>query len=303
MQMIRPLLAAKTTDADLKSLRYPILASPKIDGVRALVVCGKLKSRTMKDIPNLHTQALLGRDELDGLDGELCVGKPYAPNLMQSTMSGVMSIRGIPHVTYHVFDLWDDPDVFQNRLSRACNRNMQYGLREDIASMIIPVQHATIQDFDQLLQYEQWALSLGYEGVMLRDPLGRYKQNRSTLKERILLKVKRFTTSEAVILGTEPLYRNLNEATSDERGYTKRSSESSGKVADELLGSLDVRCLETGARFNIGSGFTESQRRDFWRRRQDLKGQVVTYRHFEVTGVKDKPRFPIFVSFRDRRDM
>ena len=116
MELKRPLLAAKTTDEDLRRLTWPMLASPKIDGIRALVVGGKLVSRTLKPIPNKYTQALFGRPELEGLDGELVVGQPWDRNLMQQTTSGVMSHGGEPPVWYHVFDKWDYPKCFNERL-------------------------------------------------------------------------------------------------------------------------------------------------------------------------------------------
>lgn len=298
MELLRPLLAAKTTDDDLRRLKFPMLLSPKIDGVRALVRNGQLVSRTMKPIPNLHTQALFGRDELEGLDGELVVGKPYDSNLMQNTMSGVMSRGGVPHVSYHVFDKWDESVFFRQRLqiaSAIASHHEEFSVET--------VSHVLVNSYDAVLEWEAHYLERGYEGVMLRDPIGKYKQNRSTLREGILLKVKRFEDAEAIVTGYEPLYRNLNEAQEDERGYTKRSTHQANKEADELLGSLSVRCAQTQQEFNIGSGFTEAQRRDLWRDRRSLRGRIVKYKTFKVTGVKDKPRFPIFLGFRDPRDL
>lgn len=298
MELLRPLLAAKTTDDDLRRLKFPMLLSPKIDGVRALVCNGQLVSRTMKLIPNLHTQALFGRDELEGLDGELVVGKPYDSNLMQNTMSGVMSRGGIPNVSFHVFDKWDDPGPFYQRLRVASNIA---NTRDDFSTYA--VFHQEVASYEELLIQEQRFLSVGYEGVMLRARNGKYKQNRSTLREGILLKVKRFEDAEATVIGYEPLYRNLNEAQEDERGFTKRSSHQANKEADELLGSLTVRCGTSGQVFSVGSGFDDATRRSAWAERESLIGRIVKYKTFKVTGVKDKPRFPIFLGFRDPRDL
>ncbi len=295
MQITRPLLAAKTTDADLARLKYPLLLSPKIDGVRALVVNGQLMSRSMKPIPNKHTQSLFGRSELNGLDGELVVGVPYDHNLMQQTTSGVMSHGGTPNVQYHVFDRWDLDAPFHVRLKEA----------ESLAtrsSQAYHVSHTLVRNVDELLELEQAYTEIGYEGVMLRSLTGRYKQNRSTLREGILLKVKRFHDSEAIVLGWEPLMRNLNEQVLDERGYAKRSTEQAGKVPDTLVGSLTVRDCVTGIVFSIGSGFTEAQRISLYHNRENIIGRLVKYKSFSV-GVKDKPRFPIFLGFRSPLDI
>lgn len=292
----RPLLAAKTTDEDLRRLRWPMLLSPKIDGIRALVVNGQLVSRTMKPIRNLHTQALFGRPELEGLDGELVVGEPWDKDLMQKTSSGVMSVHGKPAVRFFVFDQWDFNGPFHARLYVA-----SYVAESHKDTRLVP--HELIDSYDSLIRAEQHHLFMGYEGVMLRDPTGPYKQNRSTLREGILLKVKRFHDAEAEILSYSSLLRNLNAKQLDERGYSKRSSHSDNKVEDDLLGSLTVRDLKTGVVFEVGSGFTEAQRYELWNMGASLRGKFIKYKCFNATGVKDKPRFPIFLGFRDPEDM
>lgn len=290
----RPLLAAKTTDADLQNWkRWPMLLSPKIDGVRALVVKGELRSRSMKLIPNKHTQALFGKSELEGLDGELVVGNPFDKNLMQQTASGIMSHNGKPDVTYWIFDSWIYPADFHERNKFACKM---------IGGAVQGVPHIWITSYEELMFYEEQYLTMGYEGVMLRDPHGRYKQNRSTLREGILLKVKRFVDGEAQIIDFEPLRRNLNAQVKDERGYAKRSTHQENKVPDELLGAFLVKDLVSGITFSIGSGFTEAQRQDFWDKRFTLTGKIIKYKS-QHCGVKDKPRIPIFLGFRSPIDM
>lgn len=41
---------------------------------------------------------------------------------------------------------------------------------------------------------------------------------------------------------------------------------------------------------------------EIWNKQVELIGSTVKYKYFEI-GVKDKPRFPIFCGFRDKRDM
>lgn len=300
--IIRPMLAAKATEDELKELfrkhKY-LLLSPKIDGVRALVHNGQLLSRTMKPIRNTWTQNLF--NQYQGLDGELCVGNPWDKNLMQNTTSGVMSINGKPDVTYWVFDMWDVAGEFLRRYEK-----LKYDvdpLSSDVVSAVKVVPHTNVYSYEELLEYESEYLTKGYEGVMLRRPDGYYKQNRSTLREAGLVKVKRFQDYEARVIGYEPLYRNTNEAGLDERGYTKRSTAQDGRKADELLGCLLARDSTNGSTFSVGSGFTESQRRHLWENREKLLDKIIKYKCFTATGTKDKPRFPIFLGFRHEDDM
>ena len=103
---LRPMLAGKAP-ADLDQLRFPLIASPKLDGLRCLIKDGTAYSRSMKPLRNKHVQFILGRAELNGLDGEIIVGPPNAPNAMQATTSGVMSFAGEPDFKFYVFDRWD----------------------------------------------------------------------------------------------------------------------------------------------------------------------------------------------------
>lgn len=285
---------------DLSTLRYPLLASIKIDGIRAVNVNGKLLSRSMKEIPNKHVQALFARPEFHGLDGELIVGNPWDKNLMQQTTSGVMSVEGEPQVMWYIFDKWDVLGLFSTRAYVA--KQIVKDLTNLGHGSVVWLPQKRIDNLNELNQFEEQSVNLGYEGIMLRDPNGPYKQNRSTLKEGYLLKVKRFEDSEAIVLDVKEQMHNDNEATTDERGFTKRSSHQENKSAAGTLGALSVRDIHTGVEFSIGTGWTKEQRENLWQGRKYLTGKIVKYKYFPI-GVVDSPRFPTFVGWRDRRDM
>lgn len=304
MELGRPMLAAPTKPGDLRVLRFPMLGSRKIDGVRALCrrnsTTGKpeLVSRTLKLIPNRYTQQLFARESFVGLDGELCVGNPNDKHLMQQTTSGCMKFEGEPDVTWWVFDKWDSEEPYHNRAKFA--KELCGSMGDE--SRVKWLGQSLLRDYEELEQYEESCVNDGYEGVILRAPFAPYKQNRSTLKQGYMLKVKRFEDGEAVVIGWKEQQRNDNEATTDARGYTKRSTHAAGKTDAGVLGALCVRDCKTGIEFDIGTGFTYEQRVNLWQGRKYLIGKIVKYKHFTI-GVKDKPRFPIFVSFRDPRDL
>lgn len=295
----RVMLAVKAKK--FEDLNYPLLASPKIDGVRATNKHGVLVSRTMTAIPNKEVQRIFGGPEYHGLDGELVVGAPNHPNCMQTTLSGVMTRDGEPDVWWYIFDGWDVDRPYYDRARR---------VKERLASVRSPrvlwLPQTLIHNPKDLYAYEEDRLNQGYEGVILRAPHGPYKQNRSTLKEGLMLKVKRFEDSEAEILGAYEQMKNNNEATVDARGYTKRSTHAANKEASGVLGGFNVRDVYSGVEFEIGSGFTLEQRKNLWaswlKYPQHVKGKIVKYKHFPI-GVVDKPRHPIFLGFRDKRDM
>ena len=290
--MIKPMLGIAV---DTTKLVFPIYASPKLDGIRVIIKDNQVLSRNGKLIPNVFIQSLL--KSYHGLDGELIVGHPTHPNVFQLTTSGVMSIEGTPNVHLYVFDCW----YAEGGIDARYNEVLKITQNSSIVDIEV-VPQIVINSLEELYKFEEDCLAKGYEGVMLRYPNAPYKNGRSTVKEGALLKLKRFSDSEAYILGMEPLLRNHNEPTKNALGHTERSSHIYNKVADSLLGALNVKDIHTGVEFSIGSGFTEEQRREIWNKQVELIGSIVKYKYFEI-GVKDKPRFPIFCGFRDKRDM
>lgn len=293
---LRRVMLATAVD-QLERMRFPKLASFKIDGIRSVNVNCNLLSRSMKPIPNLHTRKLFGRPEYQGLDGELVVGNPNDPNLMQQTSSGVMTISGTPEVKWYIFDKWDEPAPYYQRAKKAVAV-----VGSSPESNIVWVRQTLINNVDELRAYEEAAVNEGYEGIMLRCPHSPYKQNRSTLREEYLLKVKRFDDSEAIVIDVKELLHNDNEAIKDERGFTKRSTHAGNKRESGMLGALRVRDIKTNKEFDVGTGFTNEQRKNLWEGRKYLPNKIVKYKYFSI-GVVDLPRFPIFLGFRDQRDM
>jgi DNA ligase-1 len=293
---MKPLLAAAVKDTG--AINYPVLVSPKLDGIRCIIKDGQVLSRSLKPIPNRHVQQLFGRPELEGLDGELIVGDPTDPHCFSITTSAVMSHEGEPDVVLHVFDVYNQLHTpFHIRIGNASA--MVYNAGHPGVSY---VEHYQVSSEELLLAFEQHFLDQGYEGLMVRSLDGEYKHGRSTLKQGILLKLKRFVDSEATVVDVEERMHNENEAKVNALGQTERSSHKEGQVPAGDLGALHVQDLETGIRFKIGTGFTAELRATLWAQRDTLLGKVVKYKSFPV-GVKEAPRFPVFLGFRDKRDM
>lgn len=290
----KPMLASP---ADLDKLKFPLLASPKLDGIRAAVVDGKLLSRSLKQIPNRNIFKALSKLHYSGLDGELIVGYPTDKDVYRNTTSGVMGVTGEPKWSYYVFDDFSCEFEFDTRLGRAKTRIQQMHTEQDANETVHLHEHKWIENADELLKYEGECVGLGYEGLILRAPRGPYKFGRSTPNEGWMLKLKRFEDSEAEVLGIEEEMHNANTAETNELGRTKRSTAKAGLVGKGTMGALIVRDVKTGVEFNIGSGFTAHDRAEAWK-----PGELVKYKFFPV-GVKDKPRHPVFLGRRSKLDV
>lgn len=313
---IRPMLAAKCED--LKRLRFPVLATPKLDGIRCITSrpviarnkdhqCDTL-TRNLKPIPNDFTRLNMEKELRPGLDGELLahVHNESWPKLptFQSCSSCIMSHAGWYSFKYFVFDLIPaalNPDVMSCK-DPGYEARVQILARLHLPDWCVKVLPVNIPDADHLAAYEAACISEGYEGIMIRTPDSPYKYGRSTFREQWLVKIKRFEDSEAEVLEVIERYTNNNAPEINALGYQERSTHQAGLTPAGDMGALRVRDLKTGAEFQIGTGFDAMQRKSVWTFRSTCVGAILKYK-FQPHGVKELPRFPVFVGWRHQDDM
>jgi DNA ligase-1 len=127
--------------------------------------------------------------------------------------------------------------------------------------------------------YNKAAVDAGYEGIMIKDPEGKWEGKRSVawLKQKPFIEV-----SLAVTSVEEGTGRNVGK-----------------------LGAIVCEGLDDGKRIvvNVGSGFTDEQRAEFWQAKDTVIGQVVEVRADAATRSQDSEdvwslRFPRFLRFR-----
>lgn len=292
MKHFKPMKPIAITKEDFTKLRFPLVVSPKLDGIRCLIKDGKALTYSLKPIPNDHIRNTIeGQSEhLDGYEGEIIMeGKNF-----NEISSAVMSKDGEPDFRFIPFDYFKNPEVgFIDRF----NINQL---------LYIPfVYYAYVRlaiDMGDLNSLVNRHLELGYEGSIIRSMRGKYKYGRSTLKEGIIMKYKPFKDSEAEIIGYEEQMTNNNPKEKDNLGNTKRSSHKANKTPNGKLGKLIVRDIYSKVEFKIGTGFTNDLRVSLWETRDDILGNLVKYKYQEV-GSLNKPRLPVFLGFRDKRDL
>lgn len=307
----RPMLAFSCTEDEVK---FPVLTSVKLDGLRAVVKDGKLYTRSLKPFANKATVEFFERPELEGFDGELIVGEPTAKDCFLKSTSGLRNMKGDPQAVFYVFDLHDSDESFLMRQHRLSQRVST--LPDDLISRVKWVKQTLAHSKEELLKFEAEALEAGYEGLILKNPDSQYRLGRS----RDMLKLKRFTDDEADLLGMIQMYMNDNDPRLNELGYTERSDAREGMVPVEMMGALVVRDRKTGKVFSIGTGFDFATRRMFWENRgcpalvNDHSGSpisgvwvfgrafIVKYKHFTV-GNYDLPRFPVYIGERLPEDL
>jgi len=301
----RPMLAETPTPDELASHMRSgtLLASWKLDGIRATILKEGVLSRSLKPIRNRHIQSSLHREELIGFDGELIVGDMFSPNVFQTTTSGVMTADGTPTFQFWVFDLVGYPFPYQARYDELRFRiDRLHNLSGNYANInLLPQTHVTRpEDLEE--KYED-ALQRGCEGLILRRLDAPYKFNRSTAKQGYLLKAKPWADSEAEILDVRELYRNQNQPIRDSLGLQRRGTSKEGMVPAGVMGEILVRDLKNPQwEFCIGSGFDFTLRQQMWIVAAKQIGRIVKYKYLPH-GMVDVPRHPVFMGFRHKEDM
>ena len=232
--------------------------SEKLDGVRAFWDGKRLISRGGHPF-SAPVWFIAGFPSV-ALDGELWVGR----GRFEETTSIVT--RSLPHdgwrqVRYMVFDLPEDPEIFDLRL---------HHLLEVVATsqseFLVVVVQDKIADHKSLLNRLDKITSAGGEGLMLHRGDSHYRGGRGM----DLLKLKRFDDAEGIVIAHNP---------------------GKGKYVG-LMGSVTVRTAD-GTTVKVGSGFSDEERRA-----PPPIGATITFKHQGFTG-KGKPRFPVFWRIRD----
>lgn len=251
-----PLLLAQPWDTAMDLTDWWL--SEKLDGVRAYWDGKQFLSRkgNVFHAPEWFVEGLPETP----LDGELWIARQQ----FQRTSGIVRRQDKSDHwkeIRYVVFDAPDLKVEFEERLAFLAD-TLPTG-KQAYTSVL---EHQRCQGLAHLEAELERILSLGGEGLMMRQPASLYVGGRS----HTLLKIKNFLDAEATVIDHQP-------------GKGKHK----GK-----LGAL-VAQLDDGTEFSIGTGFSDKQREN-----PPPIGSRVTFRYQELSpaGV---PRFPSFVRMDD----
>lgn len=295
MSKFKPLLAA--TYKDGVEIPFPVIASPKIDGFRCLTPNKELgiydtSTRALKPIKATYVR--FKTRDFPGLDGEVVCGDPLDPLTWDRTKSQLTTKEAKPDFTLYAFDLTSVPPEtpFFERQEELLR------LVSGFPPHIVALDQFIIRDLGGLISYEEYCVSLGWEGTMYRRFTGPYKYGRSTLNESYLVKWKRMERAVAEIIGFVEAEKNENEATINELGHTARSTSKDGKTKKDTLGAFVCQAKEWDVTFNIGTGegLTAELRKQIWDDQAAFKHKKIFF-DYQIAGSKDRPRIPSFKGF------
>ena len=276
--------------AAMRKLRYPVMATLKMDGIRGVRANGTLLSCQLKQIPNVEVRNRAMKLP-GGYDMEL-----FNPDLPYNDIESIVMSKEHPDsslIQFHVLDdfAYDMPYDMRMQmllLDRPAVENMHF-------------QHPRfIFEPEDLLAYFLCCEEQNGEGICFRTPDSPYKCGRSTLKEQYLVKLARYARQEVRIIGFNEQFENGNGNKYNELGLMKRQTLGYKMYGKNTLGSFVVETLEEPRLiFTVGSGMSDKVRKMVWDAKSTFMGKLITIKH-KPHGKKIKPRSPIFVGFRSK---
>lgn len=292
-----------------KKLRGKKLIEAKLDGIRALALVDKrfpestkvtLYTRNGKQLENFpHIEEQLAEclklwytgtpwqdNRIDKFlfDGEI-MSDNFQALMKQAqrkkdvdTTNAVFNIFDVIPLVYFNKGKWT---VSQEKRSFDWLGSLRNRVNENCESLHIVkpliVDLDTAEGHDVMRRYAEDVVSMGYEGIMIKDAKAPYECKRGTA----WMKWKPTITVDLTVI-------DMEEGTGRNEGR---------------LGALVCEGIEDGKQINVnvGSGLSDEDRDEFWARREELKGFIAEVKADAITQNQDGTyslRFPRFERFR-----
>jgi len=271
------------------------LVEPKLDGVRVLTVVD-YESRTVtqytrngKELVNFPHIVKAFEDNLDNFarsyvfDGEV-VSSSFQDLMTQVHRKSDVQAEDARLMLFDIVPLVEfkrgESVMAQRRRTAFLKENFSKIFADSGCIELVPQREFDLDVFTDEIEFRDYNKAMveaGYEGIMIKDPNGKWEGKRSTawLKQKPFIEVSLAVTA-------------VEEGTGRNEGR---------------LGALICEGEDDGKTIavNVGSGLTDSQRKEFWADTEALIGQVVEVRADAVTQNQDGTyslRFPRFMRFR-----
>lgn len=298
----RPMLASSdsplTRRTFFEDIRYPMLASIKYDGIRAILRDGRLTTRSGRPIPSFQVRERLKDFPLD-VDMEIVVGEPNADDVFRKTMTHVMSQDNpSDDLHYYVFDCVEEFAIWEE---------WSFEDRLELLKDILPSEDVTVvkqkeifYEKDLVNMYEA-AIEDGYEGLILRRPSSLYKNGRATWKEQSMIKMKATDDAEGMVLDVFEGSMNMNDPKRSPLDYSERSTHQENLVPSGMVGRFSVDF--EGSEINVAPGsLTHDERVEIWENREAHLGKMLKFRFTSYGAKSNVPRFCRALGFRHEDD-
>lgn len=251
--------------------------SRKLDGVRCICIIdgnsdAKFYSRAGNEFKTLGKIAQVIKDSGAKnvvLDGEICILNKKGDEDFQSIIKEIgRKNHTIEFPRLIAFDILT-PENFNSGTSRNLLSKRYEALSafmdiymKSFKNYITMTRQEIVEDDQQLEDQIARANKYGWEGLMIRKN-EIYKGKRSS----DILKIKTFVDAEYVVVDVE---NSINRVIVEGK-----------EVEEEMLKNVIIE--HKGCRVQVGSGFSQEQRRKYFENPEEIIGKTITVQYFEET--------------------
>lgn len=300
----KPILAPNES-INLEMLKYPLLVSTKLDGIRCIFYKGEILSRSLKPIQNEQLrnrfEPLRKYSEQSNviLDGEIYSPKRTFQSITHFVMTQNLETEVLPEdLKFYCFDT-----LIEEKPNEPFNKRSERGqiITQNFSSIAEYVVQREANSEYKVLEIFETVLNEGYEGLILRDPEGRYKFGRGTVKEGLIYKLKPFVTFESQITGIvqSTAVNEEAEKKTNELGRSVTSKKKDDRHVIEKASAFWVKY--EGKDLKVTLAMTDEEKEEVWKNKTSYIGKTIEYKGMMV-GAKDVPRHPVMLRFRQDKD-
>ncbi len=275
------------------------LLEPKLDGVRCITVVDyqartvvqyTRNGKVLENFSHITTQLLANIDDIGRsyvLDGEI-VSRSFQDLMKQVHRKEDVQANDARLMLFDILPLSEfkkGKSIMGQKRRSALLKTLKSTFDKCGNIEIIPQIEVDLDSYVGELEFKEFnkkAIAEGYEGIMIKVPDAPYECKRSTswLKQKPFIEVSLTVTA-------------VEEGTGKNEGR---------------LGALVCEGVDDGKTIvvNVGSGFTDDQRSEYWANKESMVGQIVEIRADAATRSQDSEdvyslRFPRFLQFRGFR--
>lgn len=310
---------------------YPLMGFRKVDGVRAGHLHGFFHGRSLDPFKNTALNEKFNGTEYAGFDGELTVGGclndaelraafDLGTVVAEDDTSSICSLTtGLTNrsklkkgeselpanAVWNLFDYLGPDAIELEYLERYNMLTLRVECEQPANATVLPF--VWINNADEARAWIIECLELEYEGAIFRNPKAKHKSGRATASLNDFWRYKPVSDKDAIVTGCYEAEQNNNEATTNSRGRTERSSHQENKVGKGILGGFLALDVATGRPVRIPAGrMSQKERAEVWAAwladPASVAGRPFKYTSLDV-GVKDEPRQARWICWRAAEDM
>lgn len=282
--------------------KFPSFAlQPKLDGIRALISKEQIVSRRntlLTSIPHIELYALHLPEDII-LDGELIIRNTPLNIIESYVMRQTPDLKVCKEIEFHIFDIIDTEAPFVERIKAAQDilesledrytfyrqspkspyKDHPYFSHKFPFKIVQTVLHddplSTPTSLDSVDSYFEECISLGYEGIIIRNSEGTYQIGTRSSQ---ILKLKKFFDNEFQIIDVVP-----------------------GK-GDQAVFVCKTHSHPSSATFSCSFKGTHALRKQQLLDRKFLIGKWLTVEHEGINPDSGKPRCPIGLKIHKTKD-